>query len=966
MSIRPSRTTRTNGVVRALEGNTPLLLDDPAAVWVVETGRVDVFAVTIETGIATGARHYVCSIDPGDALFGLDQAAVGGDLGLLAVGVVGTRVAKTTMATLGANALEAAELDSVIRIVDEWVSGLASGVAGGSPPRTDLQLGPHDTCVMQAGQSARPKEGVVWVHLTAGELLFLGTDPLAAEIPEVPFPLAEIAWIQASTPASMTTTPTANAVVDDATWRGLASYHRLIMRALARRLEAQTAADADRVRRELEHDEVVRRQALVELSSVLHPLALTEPAEPDGDPLFAACRLVLKALGVEARRPPHQDTSAWREPLAEIAKASRVRLRQVALDHDWWQSDSGPMVGYTADAGRPVALLPVSSRQYELVDPTVGARTRVDRTTAQRLASDAWQFYRPFPDRPLKGRDLFAFGFRGSRRDFFRVALMGLAAGLLALLPPLATSAVFGTIIPNSENGRLLELAIALILCAVAIALFQIAQSVAITRIEARIDASVEPALWDRLLRLPAAFFREYSAGNLASRAMGIDSARQILTGSVLTSILTSIFSVTSFALLFYYSMELAIVALFFTFVAVLVTLGATWLELRYQRRLTDIQNNISGMVLQFLTGISKLRVAGAEDRAFGTWANLFTQNKTEEVKAQQVTNALSVFSTTWPVIGTMALFAFVIQSGSAIISTAALLAFLVAYSQFMAAALMSATAVSSVLQCVPLYEQARPILRALPEVDISKADPGVLSGAIEISHVSFRYRSDTPLVLHDVSLHIEPGEFVALVGPSGAGKSSLFRLLLGFDTPESGSIYFDGRDLSGLDIEAVRRQMGVVTQDSKILPGPIYTNILGTSLLTIDDAWDAARLAAIDEDIRAMPMGMHTMISEGGTTFSGGQLQRLMIARAVVRQPRILLFDEATSALDNESQEKVSQSLDHLQATRIVIAHRLSTIEHADRIFVFEAGRIVQTGSYQELIATPGPFANQAQRQLA
>jgi ABC-type bacteriocin/lantibiotic exporter with double-glycine peptidase domain len=253
-----------------------------------------------------------------------------------------------------------------------------------------------------------------------------------------------------------------------------------------------------------------------------------------------------------------------------------------------------------------------------------------------------------------------------------------------------------------------------------------------------------------------------------------------------------------------------------------------------------------------------------------------------------------------------------------------------------------------------------------VPEVDIAKADPGRLNGDIELSHVSFRYTEDGPYAVNDISLQIKAGEFVALVGPSGAGKSSVFRLLLGFDIPESGAIYFDGKDLAHLDAEAVRRQLGVVTQDSRVMPGTIQANIIGSSLLTVQDAWEAARLAGLDNDIREMPMGMQTIISEGGGTFSGGQLQRLMIARAIVRKPRILLFDEATSALDNRTQAIVSQSLERLQATRIVIAHRLSTIEHADRIFVFQAGRIVQAGSYHDLINEPGAFADLARRQIA
>ena len=220
--------------------------------------------------------------------------------------------------------------------------------------------------------------------------------------------------------------------------------------------------------------------------------------------------------------------------------------------------------------------------------------------------------------------------------------------------------------------------------------------------------------------------------------------------------------------------------------------------------------------------------------------------------------------------------------------------------------------------------------------------------------------------MLEDVSLTAEPGEFVAIVGPSGAGKSTVFRLLLGFERPETGTVSYDGQSLGELDARAVRRQLGVVIQNARILAGPIFQNIVGAANLTLDDAWEAARIAGIAEDIERLPMGMHTFISDAAAAFSGGQRQRLLIARAVVARPRVLLFDEATSALDNRTQAAVSSALEQLQATRIVIAHRLSTIQHADRIVVLERGRIVEQGHYDELMESDGLFASLARRQIA
>jgi ATP-binding cassette subfamily C protein len=488
----------------------------------------------------------------------------------------------------------------------------------------------------------------------------------------------------------------------------------------------------------------------------------------------------------------------------------------------------------------------------------------------------------------------------------------------------------------------------------------------AVLRIESRTDGSLQAAIWDRLLSLPAPFFRSYVVGDLAVRAMGIGEIRRLLSDIVITALITSVFSGFNFLLLFYYDWRLALVAGGLTITALVVTSLAGYLQVRYQRELKKFEGKISGIVLQFISGISKLRVAGAEAHAFAYWAKEFSAQKKLAFRARTVENYLVIFNAAFPIISSMALFGWIAFYSPQVLSTGSFLAFFAAFSQIQAASLYISTIVISILGIVPIYERVKPILTALPEVQAAKANPGELSGAIELNHVAFRYSPNGPLILKDVSLLIEPGEFVAFVGPSGSGKSTLFRLLLGFEKPESGSIYFDGQDLAMLDIQAVRRQIGVVLQNSQLMTGDIFTNIVGSAPLTIEDAWEAARMAGLEEDIRQMPMGMQTVISEGGSTFSGGQRQRLAIARAIVKKPRMMLFDEATSALDNRTQAQVSKSLESLQATRIVIAHRLSTIINADRIFVIKDGIVVQSGNYQELMSQEGPFAELAKRQIA
>ena len=440
-------------------------------------------------------------------------------------------------------------------------------------------------------------------------------------------------------------------------------------------------------------------------------------------------------------------------------------------------------------------------------------------------------------------------------------------------------------------------------------------------------------------------------------------------------TIFASFFSLLNLGLLFYYSPSLATLAVIVAFIIITFTSISGAILIRKHRPLMEVEGTLFGIMVQLVNGVAKLRIAGAEERAFAYWGQQYTRQLQLTLSTQKLEDAVAVFNTVTPPLTAVALFwlAGVLISPAPMqmfsntgLSAGEFLAFNVAFGTFISGVTSLSNTVVDVLDIIPTWQRSQPILRAEPEVDLNKADPGRLTGAIRVDHVTFRYREDGALILDDVTIEIKPGEFIALVGPSGSGKSTVMRLLLGFETPFSGTVSYDGQDLSGLDVSAVRRQLGVVLQNSRINAGSIFENIASGALISLDDAWMAAERSGLADDIRAMPMQMHTLISEGGSNLSGGQRQRLVIARALALQPRVLLFDEATSALDNRTQAIVSESLDRLKATRIVIAHRLSTIRNADRIYVLEAGRVVQQGSFDQLAQQPGLFAQLIRRQLA
>ncbi len=1005
----------------SVAGNRPIDLQGKRA-WLVTAGLVEVFAVRRADG-TTSARTHVLSASAGQVLFGLGPSVSspshasmppGSDGAeattvLIAVAHPGSRLLTIDTSVLTRLARDPGNIPPLEAAIEGWVTGLFGRLPRGHAPSrfTPLHAGtettfdtedPGDGTPGDAGKSvssagggqvpegnrgegsstpmipvARAAEGMVWVRHTAGGSQFLGRTELAIDSADRLLPMAENTWLVASPGTVLSCIATANLLRSGTLWGGLDFFHQVFIRHLGLDLTAAGQDDRDRLASRLERDQQTLRTAHTRLASVLGQTAHAELSMLEVDePLFAACQLVAEHQGISLRPPPGPPTADLDRRIHRIVDASRIRHRRVLLRDQWWQQDVGPLLAFIEleEAGkktrRPVALLPKSARRYELVDPTTQTRTTVDQDVAAQLAAAAIMFYPALPERPVGIRDLLRVSFRGRRPELLTVLMMGIGGGVLALLVPLVTAQLFGNVIPGADRSQLFEMTLALAIAAIGAAAFQITRSIAVLRLTGKIDGSLQAAVWDRLLSLPSSFFRRYTVGDLANRAMGVDAIRDLLVGNVTTALLGLIFSIFSFGLLFYYSASLAALASGMIALLIVTTSLFAYLQLRHQRALLAIQGKIASVLFGLIHGVGKLRASGSEKRAYALWAEHFTRQRQRTFQAQRLANAQMTFSAAYAIASTLALYALMGLALEGDLPISRFLAFSAAYGQVQASALTFVSMISGVLAIVPTYERLSPILRATPEVDETKVEAGQLSGDIELAHVSFRYQEDGPLTLTDISIHARPGELVALVGPSGSGKSTCLRLLLGFEKPGAGSIYFDGQDVASLDLQSVRRQTGVVLQNSRPMAGDIFRNIVGTTDLGINEAWEAAEMAGLADDVRAMPMGMHTVISEGAGTFSGGQIQRLMIARAIVARPRILIFDEATSALDNQTQKLVAQSLERLKATRIVVAHRLSTIENADRIFVLDAGRVVEEGSYQELIAKNGLFSRLAARQLA
>jgi ATP-binding cassette subfamily C protein len=544
-----------------------------------------------------------------------------------------------------------------------------------------------------------------------------------------------------------------------------------------------------------------------------------------------------------------------------------------------------------------------------------------------------------------------------------RLITFSIIAGLLSLAIPIATGRILGSLVPVGETLPVLAASLLLMLIVFATTGFLLARSAGLLRLQGRMLSRMQSGLWDRLIALPVQFFTRYSVADLTMRVNGVDAIQQIIASVASQTLLSVVTLVFSLALLFVYSTPLAIAVLVVTLVVVIVSAFITWVQIKRLRAMYDAKGEASGVLLQIIQGIDKIRAAAAENRALGAWSLKFADQARNLLSSERLSAVRTAIYAMLPSFLTLIVFAVVAENPS-MMTTAAFLSFITALGQIAAATASLDLSLGYALNVVPIFDRMKPILAEPIEVPPGAGDPGLLVGRVELSSVTYRYPGMDSPVLHDVNLTVEPGEFVALVGPSGSGKSTIVRLLLGFDRPEAGTVTFDGKDLSTLDPRAVRAQIGVAMQNASVTGADILSVITGDWPLTEDDAWAAAERVGLADDIRALPMGMRTLVGDNAVTFSGGQRQRLVLAAAIARNPRLVILDEATSALDSVTQAQVSASFDRLQVTRIVVAHRLSTIRNADRVVVLEAGRVVQEGGFAELASTPGIFQNMVRRQ--
>ncbi|WP_299618565.1 NHLP bacteriocin export ABC transporter permease/ATPase subunit [uncultured Tenacibaculum sp.] len=960
-----------------LTSNESLILNESDRFWMITSGEVDVFYAEVNgEGEYKSGLKYLYTAKKAELLFSLITSQDRKE------GIRLIAVSKgASLISINKNRL--LHIDHLIlkSMVEKWIVKTTESIHHNLVPRVHATLDEFKKIELQKGKIAYPSKGITWVELIEGNLKkYAGeeTYDLESEF-NYPIPVFNGLWIESTeNKAEFYVKSTAEVLKDeiyvmlslndlqDHLHKKLETNFESAKEEERRRIEEKVSAENNTLTNTLDHLRSIvggKRKTAVDLRD----------KNIDND-LFNTCQLIGNEIGFKFEAPKYLESykNSTANQLQAIAQTSKVRVRKIILRGTWWKEENGHLLAFYKEDKRPIALIQKTPNTYIIKDVITGREEKVDYKIAEELEPICYMFFYGFDTTMSSVKEIGKFAIKGVKKDAKFLILAALAGSLVGLIVPILSGVMFDDVIPTADKSLHVEVLIIMILLAVVSAGLQLMQGVLQLRLETKSSINLQAGVMDHLLRLPVTFYKKFSAGDLTNRALSINGIRQVLSNTVMTAVLSGAFSFVNLGLLFYYESSLAWIGVGLAVAAIAFMTIIGWLKLKYDREISDAQGDLQGFLFEFLSGISKIRITGGERRVFSLWADKFSRLKKLGFSSGSYQNYVETFNASYPLMTNIFFFAFIyytVTTSSQVgvmISVGAFMAFISAFNQFLRDCLKMSMALITSLNIITLYERVKPILEETPESSGESLDPGELEGDIEMNSVSFRYNEDQPLVLNDLSFKIKSGEMVAFVGTSGSGKSTIMRLLLGFEEAEAGSIFYDGNSYDSMNKDLVRRQIGVVLQNGALMSGSIYKNIVGNSDLTLDDAWEAARMAGMEEDIKQMPMGMHTVISEGAGTFSGGQRQRLMIARAIVHKPRLLFMDEATSALDNRTQNIVSESLDKLQATRIVIAHRLSTVMNADRIYVLDKGKIVEYGSYAELMDKDGIFSKLAKRQIA
>lgn len=936
-------------------------------VWYVANGTVDIFLVHVATDEVIHPYQHVLRASKGDMCFGVGKVAVntGGYIELRAKPSLDAELQVVSFDSI--EALEEGQI--LVDQVENWIRAFSDFVVKEIEdiprPTYRLNAGKFE---LEEGSTVSARSGVVWFK-SDEKSSYLGLIDGKDDAMDY-LPLTNRSWIVCASPAKeYEVLKTTEVLAKQNLKTILASFHKRVVQAEELNRVLAIADQAN-----LQLDRVgLRQQKEQEARSALTLMIQRGTAHSSEQGVIGALQIIGRYKAIDFDLVPYrQDKDLPVTTLVpQIAARSGITCRLVRLNsqESWWRGNNGALLAFRKADDAPVAIVPNRFGSNSLHDPDSATSRKINEQVSLELHDYAYMFIEPLPRTPITFRGLLSFLIRNLGSDFSRIASSGITLGFISLLPAIAIGLLVDWLFV-SQSVNLIGLVIITLLCSSVLGLLlQLYQHGSLLQVEGRIGVRLTAGFMDRILRLKRADLHEVTSGDLAERAMSFHYFRDSLSGAVMQSLASMLFFLPAVVLLYVFDPVLAGITMavgLMSFISI-VAIGLS--QVKWQKQYLHIHQSLAGKMLQYINGMSKLRTSGAESAVFAQWAQDYREKKHAELKIKKLQSVGLATAMTIPSFGAAMLFLTTFgfepnfrEVGDFLVVYTAAMVFLTAMAQF-------GNSLSVLASALPAFQRIKPILAKEvddPSTTLPWATAATLTGDIRLDHVSFSYAIDDEPVIEDVSLHVEPGEFVAIVGESGSGKSTLLRLLLGLEKPSTGVVFYDDRNIQQSNLRMMRRSIGVVLQRGEMFPGTILDNIIGTTGdASEEDAWLAAEKAAVAREIEAMHMGMYTQVSEDATLFSGGQTQRILIAAALVRNPSILILDEATNWLDNECQAEVMQNISSMACTRIVVAHRLSTIKNADKIYVMARGKVVEEGTYEELMRVDGAFNRLSTRQL-
>jgi NHLM bacteriocin system ABC transporter ATP-binding protein len=962
------------------------------SIFLLEEGRIDLFSLSLEGQQShlgeklqhvaerflsfpghffPGPLRFLASFKSGEWLFPFPLNSSDLSHCVLAVARGSCRVARLSLSELRQVLSRSPTLQRVALIqIQEWVKRLNlidHGLILSEFPSILNPYERHHLAVGSTFMSFRSKEmgteqEVFWLKVHEGTVCGWGLPVLSIQEGPLLYPFSSLEWFKCLQLSVVEFFPShSEFLLNESLWAGLSLYQTHFLSLLTSIQANQSSKREDERVLRFQSDRSLLDHSIQELQTLLNPEPIASSGS-DQDLLFQACQIVGNHLGLKFSWPKSM-IGNQEERLQNLCMNSQIYFRRIRLFGRWWQTQALPIVAFYKEDDQPVAILPHSSQGYQLVDPAKRTLLTVTEEVASQISTVGYMFYRQLPTGHLTVRQLGRFNFWKRGREWLTFVFLALCSIVASLSFPLITKFLFDVVIPDRNKFLLLEVTLGAVMISLASLAFNYGREAMILRLSSLSDHDMEMAVWQRFINLPLSFFRRYSIYDLFTFTSAISSIRQLLTSHVIQVCLNACFAILYFFLMFYYSRILAVVGIVILIIEFLAILIPSIFGIRYGRQLLDRQIHANNKMLEMVQALTKVRLAGVEARMFHRWEQAYASMQQMNLKGLFLRLKAGVFNVFWVNTGTLILylavfFIVVSQSGKTSYSDLTLggfMAFMSVYGLFSNALQQFGSALLDTLGIVPLWEKVNSFTKEEMEDFSMKAEPGSLQGQIRIDHLTFGYQPDQPPVLQDISMIVSPGECVAIIGPSGCGKSTLVRLLLGFESSDQGSIYYDNQDIKGLNLQTLRRQMGVVLQSGAIFDGTILDNINSGRHFSVEEIKEALDLSGASSFIQELPMGIQTVLTNAGVSLSGGQRQLILLARAVVGKPKILILDEATSSLDNRKQQVIHEHLSRLPMTRVIIAQRLTAVQHADRILVIEKGRIADQGSFSELANRPG-----------